>query len=94
MFEDNLLVVNSSTMPGGKLLKRNNILNYHRVRETQAIGIINFVHMKSLIFWHAREVPQVEESVESSTYCNIQYRCTAYYPTELTRTVLRSRRVL
>ncbi len=90
MFGDNLSVVNSSTMPGGKLLKRHNILNYHRVREAQAVGIINFVHMngkdnpadictkfrssrewyelmKPLIFWRAREVPQVEGSVKSST---------------------------
>ena len=45
MFGDNLSVVNSSTIPGGKLLKRHNILNYHRVLEAQAAGIINFVHM-------------------------------------------------
>ena len=45
LFGDNLSVVNSSTLPGGKLLKRNHILNYHRVREAQACGICNFVHM-------------------------------------------------
>ena len=45
MFGDNLSVVNSSTIPSGKLQKRQNILNYHRVREAQAAGIINFVHM-------------------------------------------------
>ena len=45
MFGDNLSVVNSSTMPNGKLQRRNNILNYHRVREAQAAGIVNFVHM-------------------------------------------------
>ena len=45
MFGDNLSVVNSSTIPSGKLQKRNNILNYHRVREAQAAGIINFVHI-------------------------------------------------
>ena len=45
LFGDNLSVVNSSTMPSGKLLKRQNILNYHRVREAQAAGFINFVHI-------------------------------------------------
>ena len=45
MFGDNLSVVNSSTIPSGKLQKRNNILNYHRVCEAQASGIISFVHM-------------------------------------------------
>jgi len=45
MFGDNLAVVNSATMPSGKLQKRANLLNYHRVREAQAAGIINFVHM-------------------------------------------------
>ena len=45
LFGDNLSVVNSSTYPGGKLLKRNHILNYHRVREAQACGICNFIHM-------------------------------------------------
>ena len=45
MFGDNLSVVNSSTLPSGKLLKRNHILNYHRVRQAQACGICNFIHM-------------------------------------------------
>jgi hypothetical protein len=45
MFGDNLSVVNSSTIPSGKLQKRNHILNYHRVREAQAAKVINFVHM-------------------------------------------------
>jgi hypothetical protein len=45
MFGDNLAVVNSATMPSGKLQKRANLLNYHRVREAQAAGIVNFVHM-------------------------------------------------
>ena len=45
LFGDNLSVVNSSTLPGGKLMKRNHILNYHRVREAQASGISNFIHM-------------------------------------------------
>ena len=45
MFGDNLSVVNSSTLPSGKLQKRHNILNFHRVREAQAAGIVNFVHI-------------------------------------------------
>jgi hypothetical protein len=45
MFGDNLSVVNSSTIPSGKLQKRNHILNYHRCREAQASKIVNFVHM-------------------------------------------------
>jgi len=45
MFGDNLSVVNSSTMPSGKLTKRHNILSYHRVREAQAAGFVNFVHI-------------------------------------------------
>eukprot|EP00957_Ditylum_brightwellii_P162279 12356283-Ditylum_brightwellii.AAC.1 len=32
-------------MPSGKLLKHQNILNVHRVREAQAAGLINFVHI-------------------------------------------------
>eukprot|EP00957_Ditylum_brightwellii_P081352 6188417-Ditylum_brightwellii.AAC.1 len=35
MFGDNLSVTNSATMPSGKLLKCQNILNFHRVREAQ-----------------------------------------------------------
>jgi len=45
MFGDNLAVVNSATMPNGRLQKRSHILNYHRVREAQAAKIVNFVHM-------------------------------------------------
>jgi len=45
MFGDNLSVVNSSTIPSGKLQKRQNILNFHRVREAQAAGFLNFVHI-------------------------------------------------
>ena len=47
MFCDNLSVVNSTTMPGCKLMKRRNILSYHRVCEAQATSsIFNFfVHM-------------------------------------------------
>lgn len=43
MFGDNLSVVNSATNPSGKLQKCHNILNYHRVPEAQAAGIVNFV---------------------------------------------------
>ena len=46
MFGDNLAVVNSSTMPSGKLQKCHNILNYHRVREAQAAGVLMFFHIK------------------------------------------------
>eukprot|EP00957_Ditylum_brightwellii_P063406 4812690-Ditylum_brightwellii.AAC.1 len=35
----------SATMPSGNLLKHQNILNFHRIRETQAAGFINFVHI-------------------------------------------------
>ena len=45
MFGDNLSVVNSSILPSGKLQKRAHILNYHRVREAQAAGIVRFVHI-------------------------------------------------
>ena len=45
MFGDNLSVVNSSVLPSGKLQKRAHILNYHRVREAQAAGIVRFVHI-------------------------------------------------
>ena len=38
LFGDNLSVVNSATMPSGKLMKRQNILNFHRVRDAQAAG--------------------------------------------------------
>jgi hypothetical protein len=45
MFGDNLSVVNSATMPSGKLQKHQNILNYHCVCEAQAAGFVNFVHI-------------------------------------------------
>ena len=45
MFGDNLAVVNSATMPSGKLHKQAHILKYHRVWEAQAAGIVNFIHM-------------------------------------------------
>ena len=46
LFGDNLSVVNSATMPSEKLLKRQNILNFHRVREAQAAGFISFVQFE------------------------------------------------
>eukprot|EP00957_Ditylum_brightwellii_P095499 7274460-Ditylum_brightwellii.AAC.1 len=45
MFWDNLSLVNSATMPSAKLLKQQNILNFQRVREAQAVEFINFVHI-------------------------------------------------
>ena len=45
MFGANLAVVNSATMPSGKLHKQAHILNYHHVHEAQASGIVNFIHM-------------------------------------------------
>ena len=45
MFGDNLSVVNSATIPSGKLKKRHNVLSYHRVREAQAAKIVNFIHI-------------------------------------------------
>ena len=46
LFGDNLSVVSSATMPSGKPLKCQNILNFHRGREAQATGFINFVHIE------------------------------------------------
>ncbi len=46
LFGDNLSVVNSATLPSGKLNKRHNILNYHRVREAHASGIVKMIHIK------------------------------------------------
>jgi hypothetical protein len=45
VFGDNLAVINSATMPSGKLQKRHNILSYHRVREAQAAGFTQFIHI-------------------------------------------------
>jgi hypothetical protein len=45
VFGDNLSVITSATIPSGKLQKRHNIWNYHRVPEAQAAGIVNFVHI-------------------------------------------------
>ena len=45
MFGDNKSVVNSSTIPHGKLSKRHNALSFHRVREAIASKIVNFIHI-------------------------------------------------
>ena len=45
MFGDNFLVVNFTVMRAGKLQHRSRIINYHRTRESQAKGVIKFVHM-------------------------------------------------
>ena len=44
-FGDSLSVVSSSVLPSGKLQKGAHILNYHRVREAQAAGVVRFVHI-------------------------------------------------
>ena len=46
MFGDNQSVVTSSTIPSSILNKRSSALNYHRVREAVAAGVLNFVHIK------------------------------------------------
>eukprot|EP00980_Cylindrotheca_fusiformis_P021595 scaffold8446_cov90-Cylindrotheca_fusiformis.AAC.3 len=45
MFGDNESVVNSSTMPGGKLHKRHLALSFHRVREAIAARIMDFIYL-------------------------------------------------
>ena len=42
MFGDNETVVNTSSLPHGKLHKRHNALSYHRVREAIAAQILKF----------------------------------------------------
>ena len=46
MFGDNETVVNTASVPHGKLHKRHNALSYHRVREAIAAGIVRFHHVK------------------------------------------------
>ena len=46
MFGDNQSVVTSSTIPSSVLNKRSSALNYHRVREAIACGVLNFHHIK------------------------------------------------
>ena len=43
MFGDNQSVMTSSTVPHSSLNKRHNALAYHRVRESVAAGIVNFM---------------------------------------------------
>ena len=45
MFGDNETVVNSSSVPHSKLMKRHNALSYHRVREAIAAHIMAFHHI-------------------------------------------------
>ena len=45
MFGNNFSVFNSTVMTAGKLQCWSNIINYCRTQESQAKGIINFVHM-------------------------------------------------
>jgi hypothetical protein len=45
MFGDNKSVVDSSSLPHGKLTKRHHILAFHRCREAVAAGIMQFHHI-------------------------------------------------
>ena len=45
MFGDNETVVNSSTVPHSKLMKRHNALSYHKTRESIAARILAFHHI-------------------------------------------------
>ena len=45
LFGDNQSVVTSSTVPSSILNKRSSALNYHRVREAIAAGILKFLHI-------------------------------------------------
>ena len=47
MFGDNETVVNTASIPQGKLAKRWHALSYHRTREAIAAGIIRFYHVRS-----------------------------------------------
>jgi hypothetical protein len=42
LFGDNLSVIQSATIPSSALKKRHNALSYHRVREAQAAGFVQF----------------------------------------------------
>ena len=48
MFGDNELVVNTTAMPEGRLLKRHNALSYHRTREVIAADILRFYHIAGM----------------------------------------------
>ena len=45
VFGDNKSVVDSSTIPNGKLSKRHNIISYHRVLEVIASKIAAFIYI-------------------------------------------------
>ena len=45
IFGDNVLVVNSTIVPAGKIQRQSQILNDHRTREDQSEGIIKLVHI-------------------------------------------------
>ena len=47
MFGDNESVVNTAAAPEGRLLKRHNLLSYHRTREAISAGITRFFHIRS-----------------------------------------------
>ena len=46
LFGDNQSIVTSSTIPSSVLTKRSSALNYHRVREAIAAGVLKFHHIK------------------------------------------------
>ena len=45
MFGDNQTVVNTASMPHGKLHKRHTALSFHKVRSAIAAGICRFFHI-------------------------------------------------
>ena len=45
MFGDNLSVVTNCTLSTSTLKKKHNAIEYHRVREAVAAGVINLVHV-------------------------------------------------
>ena len=45
MYGDNESVVNTASMPQGKLHKRHNALAFHRCRDAIAAGIVRFYHI-------------------------------------------------
>ena len=47
MFGDNESVVNTAATPDGRLMKRHNMLSYHKTREAIAAGITRFFHIRS-----------------------------------------------
>ena len=47
MFGDNESVVNTASIPHGKLHKRHNALSFHKVRSAIAAGILRFTHVVS-----------------------------------------------